>query len=124
MSIAGGSRDHRRCSCYSTPAGDPVPGSEFNAHRSRCAQLCLGSEPRRGTTRRPVIPACVMHDYVTGVMTQFRNDSRVLGWDLWNELTTRRHTYRQVERKAKSDIVAELLPQVFQWGETSIPYNL
>ena len=27
----------------------------------------------------------VLHDYVTGVMSQFRNDDRVLGWDLWNE---------------------------------------
>ena len=26
-----------------------------------------------------------LQDYVTGVMTQFRNDDRVLGWDVWNE---------------------------------------
>lgn len=63
----------------------------------------------------------VMHDYVTGVMTQFRNDSRVLGWDLWNEPDNPADTYRQVERKDKSDIVAELLPQVFQWGRTINP---
>lgn len=62
-----------------------------------------------------------MYDYVTGVMTQFRNDSRVLGWDLWNEPDNPADTYRQVERKDKSDIVAELLPQVFQWGRTINP---
>src|SRR4029077_15252291 len=27
----------------------------------------------------------VLHDYVTGVLGVFRNDPRVLGWDLWNE---------------------------------------
>lgn len=63
----------------------------------------------------------VMHDYVTGVMTQFRNDGRVLGWDLWNEPDNPADTYRQVERNDKSDIVAELLPQVFQWGRTINP---
>src|SRR6202042_2992932 len=26
-----------------------------------------------------------LQEYVTGVMTQFRNDDRVLGWDVWNE---------------------------------------
>ena len=62
-----------------------------------------------------------MHDYVTGVMTQFRSDSRVLGWDLWNEPDNPADTYRQVERKDKSDIVAELLPQVFQWGRAINP---
>lgn len=62
-----------------------------------------------------------MYDYVTGVMTQFRNDSRVLGWDLWNEPDNPADTYRQVERNDKSDIVAELLPQVFQWGRTINP---
>lgn len=62
-----------------------------------------------------------MYDYVTGVMTQFRNDNRVLGWDVWNEPDNPADTYKQVERKDKSDIVAELLPQVFQWGRTINP---
>ena len=26
-----------------------------------------------------------LQDDVTGVMTEFRNDDRVLGWDVWNE---------------------------------------
>jgi hypothetical protein len=62
-----------------------------------------------------------MYDYVTGLMSQFRNDNRVLGWDLWNEPDNPADTYRQVERKDKTDLVATLLPQIFQWGRTVNP---
>lgn len=62
-----------------------------------------------------------MYEYVTGVMTQFRNDNRVLGWDLWNEPDNPADTYRKVERKDKVDRVAALLPQVFQWGRAVNP---
>ena len=64
---------------------DPVPGSEFNAHRSRvCNNSAWVQSPGAERLDDPSYLR-VMHDYVTGVMTQFRNDSRVLGWDLWNE---------------------------------------
>ncbi len=62
-----------------------------------------------------------MYEYVTGVLSQFRSDSRVLGWDLWNEPDNPADTYRKVERKDKSDRVAELLPQVFQWARAVNP---
>jgi hypothetical protein len=62
-----------------------------------------------------------MYEYVTGLMSQFRNDNRVLGWDLWNEPDNPADTYRKVERKDKTDLVAELLPQIFQWGRTVNP---
>lgn len=57
-----------------------------------------------------------LRDYVTGVMTQFRNDDRVLGWDLWNEPDNPAKVYRSVERTDKLDRVAELLPRVFGWA--------
>jgi hypothetical protein len=60
----------------------------------------------------------VMQNYVAGVMTQFRNDDRVLGWDLWNEPDNPAPQYRKVERKDKLDLVAALLPQVFQWARS------
>lgn len=63
----------------------------------------------------------VLHDYVTGVMTQFRNDDRILGWDLWNEPDNPAREYRKVERKDKLDRVAALLPQVFQWARAVDP---
>ena len=59
--------------------------------------------------------------YVTGVLSQFRNDDRVLGWDLWNEPDNPADVYRNVERKDKLERVAELLPQVFRWARAIDP---
>jgi hypothetical protein len=63
----------------------------------------------------------VLHDYVTGVLSQFRTDDRVLGWDLWNEPDNPARAYRQVERKDKQQLVAALLPQVFRWARSVDP---
>ena len=63
----------------------------------------------------------ILQDYVTGVLTQFRNDERVLGWDLWNEPDNPARVYRNVERKDKQQLVAELLPQVFRWARAVDP---
>jgi len=63
----------------------------------------------------------VLQGYVTAVLSQFRTDDRVLGWDLWNEPDNPAKVYRQVERKDKQDRVAELLPQVFQWARSVDP---
>jgi hypothetical protein len=60
----------------------------------------------------------VMQDYVVGVMSQFRNDPRVLGWDLWNEPDNPAKEYGKVERKDKLDLVGALLPQVFAWARS------
>lgn len=60
----------------------------------------------------------VMRDYLIGVMSQFRNDNRVLGWDLWNEPDNPAPQYRKVERADKQALVAALLPQVFQWARS------
>lgn len=63
----------------------------------------------------------VMRDYVTAVMTQFRNDNRILGWDLWNEPDNPARQYRNVERSDKEQLVANLLPQVFRWARAVDP---
>ena len=57
-----------------------------------------------------------LYDYVTGVMSQFRYDERVLGWDVWNEPDNMAREYSSVERSDKLDLVADLLPQVFNWA--------
>ena len=62
-----------------------------------------------------------LQDYVTGVLTQFRNDDRVLGWDLWNEPDNPAKQYRNVERADKLERVADLLPQVFAWARSVDP---
>ena len=63
----------------------------------------------------------VLHDYVTSVLTQFRSDNRVLGWDMWNEPDNPARVYQKVERKDKLERVAELLPQVFRWARAVDP---
>jgi hypothetical protein len=63
----------------------------------------------------------VLQDYVTGVLGLFRSDDRVLGWDLWNEPDNPARVYRKVERKDKQELVAALLPQVFQWARAVDP---
>lgn len=63
----------------------------------------------------------VMHDYVTSVLTQFRNDDRILGWDLWNEPDNPARQYRSSERSDKEQLVANLLPQVFRWARSVNP---
>ena len=63
----------------------------------------------------------LLRDYVTGVLTQFRSDDRVLGWDLWNEPDNPARVYQKVERKDKLQLVADLLPQVFQWARSVDP---
>lgn len=62
-----------------------------------------------------------LRGYVTGVLTQFRSDDRVLGWDLWNEPDNPSKYYRSVERDDKLDLVADLLPQVFGWARSVDP---
>jgi hypothetical protein len=58
--------------------------------------------------------ARTLQAYVTGVMTQFRNDDRVLGWDVWNEPDNLADMYPTQENKV--ELVGELLPQVFGWA--------
>lgn len=86
----------------------PMPG----VHNSRWVQS-PGAERLGDRRYRPVL-----QDYVTGVMTQFRYDGRVLGWDLWNEPDNLAREYHRVERADKLDCVAELLPQVFGWARS------
>ncbi|MCV7102190.1 cellulase family glycosylhydrolase [Mycobacterium palustre] len=62
-----------------------------------------------------------LRDYVTGVITQFRNDDRVLGWDVWNEPDNPSRHYASVERADKQQLVADLLPQVFAWARAVDP---
>jgi len=62
-----------------------------------------------------------LREYVTGVITRFRTDRRILGWDLWNEPDNPAAVYRKVERRDKLEFVADLLPQVFHWARSVDP---
>lgn len=62
-----------------------------------------------------------LEQYVTGVIRAFRDDPRVLAWDLWNEpdnLDDRRNTEGTAHLR---DFVAFLLPEVFDWARSANP---
>jgi hypothetical protein len=63
----------------------------------------------------------VLRDYVTGVVGRFRNDPRILGWDLWNEPDNPARTFKKWENPDKLELVTDLLPQVFQWARSVAP---
>ncbi len=90
---------------------DPIPG----VHNSGWVQSPGADHLGDPGYRR------VMKDYVMGVLSQFRHDKRILGWDLWNEPDNPADAYKKVERKDKIDLVADLLPQVFQWARAVDP---
>ena len=98
----------------------PAAGPSARADGPGCTTPagCRAPAPSTSTTadytQRP-------HDYVTGVLSLFRNDHRVLGWDLWNEPDNPAQVYRKVERQDKLELVAALLPQVFQWARAVNP---
>ena len=103
-------------SCWDPrPKLGPQRGAMAGVHNSGWVQS-PGAE-RLGDRRYDPI----LRDYVTGVLSLFRNDPRVLGWDLWNEPDNPATVYRKVERADKLDLVAALLPQVFQWARAVDP---
>ena len=57
--------------------------------------------------------------YVQGVVGRFANDDRILAWDLWNEPDNPSRAYRGQE--GKEALVANLLPQVFEWARAANP---
>lgn len=59
-------------------------------------------------------------DYVGGVVSAFGKDERVLVWDVWNE-PSNLNGGRFAELENKHELVAELLPQVFQWARAADP---
>ncbi len=60
--------------------------------------------------------------YVTQVVSAFQRDSRVLGWDLWNEPDNLNiGSYRAEEPAQKLERVAELLPLTFSWARGASP---
>ena len=90
------------------PQHAPVPGVHNSGWVQSPGAALLGDQRYRN----------VLYDYVTGVIGLFRNDSRVLGWDLWNEPDNPAKVYRKTERSDKVALVTALLPQVFGWART------
>ena len=60
--------------------------------------------------------------YVTDIVSFFRNDKRVLGWDAWNEPdNTNDKSYGRFEPYNKVELVQNLLKKVFVWVRSANP---
>jgi hypothetical protein len=63
-----------------------------------------------------------LEKYVKATVGKFKDDSRVLGWDVWNEPDNMTGaSYEKVEIKNKVALVGKLLPQVFAWARSVNP---
>jgi hypothetical protein len=60
--------------------------------------------------------------YVQDIVRHFRNDSRILCWDVWNEPdNTNGNSYGKKEPAEKVAFVNALLPRVFAWARSEKP---
>jgi hypothetical protein len=58
-----------------------------------------------------------LEEYVKGVVGRFKDDGRVLAWDVWNEVdNTNEPAYASLEPKNKGELVLALLSQVYAWA--------
>ncbi len=91
---------------------EPTPG----VHNSGWMQS-PGAEALTDVSQYPRLET-----YVKGVVETFKNDNRILLWDVWNEPdNTNGSSYGKQEPKNKVDIVNRMLPHVFAWVRTVNP---
>jgi cellulase (glycosyl hydrolase family 5) len=67
-----------------------------------------------------------LESYVRGTTQAFANDDRILGWDVWNEpdhLPDHQTygAYGARESRVKTQLVASLLPEAFEWVRSEGP---
>ena len=94
------------------PQHPPVPG----VHNSGWVQA-PGAEILSDPAQYPRLQS-----YVKGVVGAFANDPRILAWDVWNEPDNGNDSsYGKREPRNKSDLVLQLLPQVFAWARSAHP---
>lgn len=93
----------------SGPQHPPIPG----VHNSGWVQGpgMAGLRDRAGWPR--------YRAYVQGVIGAFKDDPRVLGWDVWNEPDNGADQYKGQE--GKEPLVRALLAQVFDWARAADP---
>jgi Cellulase (glycosyl hydrolase family 5) len=94
------------------PQHPPIPG----VHNSGWVQS-PGAKSLLDANDYPRLQA-----YVEGLIGSFANDQRILAWDVWNEPNNgNAESYGKIELKNKEDLVAKLLPQVFDWARAAQP---
>jgi hypothetical protein len=57
----------------------------------------------------------MLKDYVEGVVNQFKNDKRVVAWDVFNEPDNDNPAYKDKELANKADVALQLLKKTFTW---------
>nr|WP_315158842.1 cellulase family glycosylhydrolase [uncultured Flavobacterium sp.] len=63
-----------------------------------------------------------LEKYVTETVAHFKDDDRILGWDVWNEPDNMTGSaYGKVEIANKEDLVYKLLEKAFVWARSSNP---
>ena len=63
-----------------------------------------------------------LEKYVKELVSAFKNDQRILAWDIWNEPdNTNGSSYGASEPMNKVELVNKLLPQAFQWARAANP---
>ncbi|WP_316825425.1 cellulase family glycosylhydrolase [Pedobacter miscanthi] len=63
-----------------------------------------------------------LQNYVQTVVSKFRNDDRILGWDVWNEPDNMTGpSYEKVEIVNKVDLIIPLLKKSFSWVRSAHP---
>lgn len=94
------------------PQHPPIPGVHNSGWVQSPGAKALSDPAEEGRLR----------DYVEGVVGAFREDPRVLAWDVWNEPSnTNGGAYGKVELKNKQEFVRNLLPKVFAWARAAHP---
>lgn len=98
------------------PRLGPQPPPEPGVHNSTWVQS-PGAEVLADATA-----FSELEEYVRGVVTFFRDDTRILGWDVWNEPDNESPWYAPRELgAAKFELVHALLPVVFHWIREASP---
>ncbi|HEU4961999.1 MAG TPA: 1,4-beta-xylanase [Sphingomonas sp.] len=92
------------------PQHPPIPG----VHNSGWVQA-PGTDVLQDPSQYPRLET-----YVKGVVGAFAHDDRILGWDVWNEPDNPAGQYTD-QPADKAKLVAELLPQVFEWARSADP---
>ena len=63
-----------------------------------------------------------LEKYVKETVAEFKDDNRVLAWDIWNEPDNMTGpSYEAVEIKNKADLILPLLEKAFQWARSTNP---
>lgn len=100
------------------PHYGPQPIPEPGVHNSRWLQ-----SPGLHVLRCPN-KFEALKDYVQSVLSIFRDDDRVLAWDLWNEpdnSNSGSYGGRDISMEEKAELVAPLVIEVFSWARKIDP---